>query len=299
MKFPNKNILCIGEVLWDVLADSGKPGGAPLNVALHLARLGSNVNIFSKVGNDAKGRELVNIIRNGGLNTSHIQIDENLPTSEVLVMLDKKGNASFEIKEPVAWDILLYTPDLKELSKNAGVIVYGTLASRNRPSRETIIKSLNSEAVKIIDVNLRPPFTDVSVVKELLNLADIAKLNQDELRIIAGWDEKSTDNDGGLMQWISQKYRLKMVCVTRGENGAIMYAGNSFYEHPGYKVEVGDTVGAGDAFLAGLISFLLNGDSMEHSLEFACATGAFVASQPGATPAYRLEDIRSILNNPI
>ncbi len=297
MKFPNKNILCIGEALWDVMPGNRKPGGAPLNVALHLTRQGNSVNIVSGVGNDQNGMELIEFIENTGLNTSYIQIDESLPTSEVIVKLNEKGNATFEIKEPVAWDALKFTSDLKNLSVNAGVIVYGTLASRNRSSRATIINTLTKEAIKIIDVNIRLPYTNPAIVRELLNYADIAKLNQDELHIIASWDEKSSVNDSELMEWIALKYNLEMVCVTRGENGAIIYSDHSFYEHPGFKVEVADTIGTGDAFLAGLISSLLNEESVKNSLEFASATGALVASRFGATPSYRAEDIKTIINN--
>jgi fructokinase len=297
MIFPNKNIVCIGEILWDVFAEIRKPGGAPLNVAMHLKQLGNSVNIVSKVGNDKNGIQLIDIIRKAGLDSNYIQNDATFQTGEVLVNLDSKGNASYEIKEPVAWDNLDFSPDLKTLSENAGIIVYGTLASRNRASRNAIIQALNNNAVKIIDVNLRPPYTDISLIKELLLLADFAKLNTEELHIIAGWDNKKASDETELMKWLAQRYNLSTVCVTRGENGAILYDSDSIFRHSGFRVKVADTVGAGDAFLAGLISSLLKGNSADDSLEFACATGAFVASRVGATPEYNRENITTIITN--
>jgi fructokinase len=299
MNFPNKNILCIGEVLWDVFGENRKPGGAPLNVALHLKRLNNAVNIVSRVGKDKGGKALTDFILSKGLNANHIQVDFMLPTSEVLVSLDKSGNASFEIVEPVAWDNLEYSPDLEMLAKSAGIFVYGSLASRNIVSRETIIRSLNKEAIKIVDINLRPPFTGISIVKELLSLADIAKLNIDELHIIAGWNNKNTGDEKDLVKWIAKEYKLKMVCVTMGDSGALLFKNNSFHRHPGFKVKVADTVGAGDAFLAGLIYSLIQGNSEEESLKFACATGAFVASRAGATPDYVIGDIKKIITNSV
>jgi fructokinase len=299
MNFPNKNILCIGEVLWDVFGESRKPGGAPLNVALHLNRLNNRVNVVSRVGDDEKGRALTDFVLSKGLNTNYIQVDRILPTSEVLVSLDKKGNASFEIVQPVAWDKLEFNSDLEMLAKKAGVIVYGSLASRNSYSRETIIKSLNKDAIKIVDVNLRPPFTDITIVKDLLSRADIAKLNNDELRIIAEWDNFHSEDEKELVKWMSNQYKLKMVCVTKGDKGALLYDNNIFYYHKGFKVKVADTVGAGDAFLAGLIYSFIQGDSDGDSLTFACATGAFVASRDGATPDYVIGDIKKIITNSI
>ena len=297
MEFPNKKILCAGEVLWDVLGENRKPGGAPLNVAMHLHRLGNDVNIVSRIGNDYNGKELASIIASAGLSLDHLQVDSTLPTSEVLVAIDEKGNAKFEIREPVAWDNLEFSSGLENLSKLSGIIIYGTLAARNRSTRETIIKTLVNGAVKIIDVNLRAPYTNKKIIPELIYAADIAKLNNDELKIIAGWDRMNSENEEELAAWIAEKYMLKMVCVTRGENGALIYNDKTFSQHPGFKVKVADTVGAGDAFLAGLASSLIRGSSTNDSLKFACATGAFVASRVGGTPDYEVSDIDNIINN--
>ncbi|HPE74997.1 MAG TPA: carbohydrate kinase [Draconibacterium sp.] len=295
MQIKNNEILCIGEVLWDRLPSGAKPGGAPMNVALHLNAIGQNVSIASRIGNDEPGTELRSFLENSGLSTEFIQIDEHLPTSEVLVHLDENNNATYEICEPVAWDNLELTDSLKTKAREAGLLVFGSLASRNPVSRSTIMQLLEKDAVKLIDVNFRKPYDTQEVVEKLLEKTDIVKLNDDELVAFAQWHNKHKHDEKSLMKWFAKQYNLKMVCVTRGEKGAFLFCDGEFYEHPGFKVEAVDTVGAGDAFLAGLIASLLENKSPADALAFACATGAFVASKAGATPAYDMKEIEKIL----
>lgn len=298
MADPLKNIVCIGEVLWDVLGEVRKPGGAPMNVAVHLSRLNHPVRMVSRVGKDKNGNDLLDFLSETGLDTSYIQLDPELPTGEVLVTLDEQNNATYQILEPVAWDRLESGSRLEQLARQAGMIVYGSLASRNSVSRKTISGLLNSHAIKLMDVNLRSHYTRSTVVQQLLEKADIAKLNEEELQLIAGWDDQKGHQERALMKWITKRYQLQSVVVTRGADGAIVYENHVFCEHPGYRIRVADTVGAGDAFLAGFISSMLNGATTKESLDFACATGAYVATQSGATPAYHMNDIMIIKNNP-
>lgn len=287
-------ILCIGEVLWDVLGEERKPGGAPMNVALHLANLGHPVEILSRTGKDHPGTQLRAFLSERGLGTAYIQEDPELPTGEVLVELDRQGNASYEILAPVAWDRLAYTAEAEKLADGASLIVYGTLGSRDPVSRRTVIKCLESPALRFMDVNLRPPCTPRPLVQELLEPAHMAKLNDEELRIIAGWDGKESTDEESMMQWVAGRYGLERVVVTRGSRGALVLEEGWVTAHPGYRVNVADTVGAGDAFLAGFISALTAGAPAGEALDFACATGALVASRAGATPAYGMEEIRDI-----
>ena len=296
MKIPNKQILCVGELLWDRLPKGAKPGGAPTNVALHLNSIGQDVTLASRIGNDEPGKELVSFLEKSGLNSEFIQVDKSLPTSEVLVHLDENRNASYEICEPVAWDNLESSEPLVERAKKSGLLIYGTLASRNAKTRETILNLLNYNAVKLIDVNFRKPYDSKEVVEKLLEKTDIVKLNDDELVVFAKWYNKQNLDEKKLIKWFVSFYGIKMVCVTRGEKGALLYYDDRFYEHPGFKVKAIDTVGAGDAFLAGLIASLLDNKSPYESLAFACATGAFVASKEGATPRYEIDEINAILN---
>lgn len=296
MKINNKQILCIGEVLWDRLPSGAKPGGAPMNVALHLNAIGMDVAIASSIGNDEEGNELKAFLGNSGLGTEYIQTDEFLPTSEVLVHLDEHNNASYEICEPVAWDNIRLTNELMDKARQSGILIYGSLASRSQLSRETIMFLLNYDGIKLIDVNFRKPYDSQQIVEALLKKADIAKLNDDELVVFAQWYNRREDDEKSLIKWLASHYDIQMVCVTKGENGALLYCDGEFYEHPGFKVKAVDTVGAGDAFLAGLVSSLVNDKTPEESLGFACATGAFVATKSGATPKYNIDEINEILS---
>ncbi len=295
MKIRNKEILCFGEVLWDCLPSGAKPGGAPMNVALHLNAIGLDVAIASSVGNDEAGAELKKFLEGAGMSTSYVQIDEELPTSEVLVHLDENNNATYEICEPVAWDNIKFTDSLKVKAKSSGLMIYGSLASRNTQTRETLMSLLDFEGVKLIDVNFRKPYNSKEVVEKLLEKTDVVKLNDDELAVFAEWYNISNDDENSLVKWFVSKYNIKMLCVTKGANGALLYSEGRFYNHPGFKINAVDTVGAGDAFLAGLIASLLNGKDAENALAFACATGAFVASKAGATPKYNMDEINAIM----
>jgi len=295
MDIKNNEILCIGEVLWDRLPTGAKPGGAPMNVALHLNAIGLDVAIASSIGNDDAGNELKDFLNDSGVNTNFIQTDEYLPTSEVLVHLDENNNATYEICEPVAWDSIRLTDDLMAKAKKSGLMIYGSLASRNPLTRETVMGLLDYDGVKLIDVNFRKPYDSQEVVEGLLEKTDIVKLNDDELVVFAQWYNKHKYDEQSLIKWFVSHYNIKMVCVTKGEKGALLYCDGEFYEHPGFKVNAVDTVGAGDAFLAGLIASFLNKTQPADALAFACATGAFVASKAGATPKYDMDEINGIL----
>jgi fructokinase len=277
--------------LWDMLPGGARPGGAPMNVAIHLKRLGMDPLLVSSVGKDPRGEKLLQFLNTSHLNMRYVQQDKNLPTSKVLVLLDEKKNATYEICEPVAWDHILPVDELDGLAKKAGLIIFGSLASRHSVTRETLLQILGrSSAMRLLDVNLRPPYDKPEVLVPLLHAADLVKLNEEELSGIAGWYDRK-GNERELVMWLARKFDCRSVCVTRGARGAALFAEDKWYEHPGFKVKAVDTVGAGDAFLAGLVARLSDGTSPEQALEFACATGAYVASQAGAVPEYVQEDI--------
>lgn len=291
------SIICFGEVLWDMLPTGAKPGGAPLNVAVHLKKQGQNPVLVSKIGNDDDGKKLLQFLHQAKIDTSYIQIDEELPTSTVIVHIDKNKNATFEICMPVAWDAITFTDELKQLAKSAELVIFGTLASRHGTTRNNLYRLIeNTGAQLLLDVNLRPPYDRQVIVEELLHKANMVKMNDEELVTIAGWNDVSGD-DKTLIKHLSEYYGFSLVCVTRGKNGAILYTENTFYEHPGFIVNAIDTVGAGDSFLASLVSGLFSNISPEKALEVACATGLFVASQPGAVPEYTMQDIEKIINS--
>jgi fructokinase len=288
-------ILCIGEILWDLLPAGAKAGGAPMNVALHLFKFGFKVRFAGKVGNDPPGDSLRMFLQSHGLDANLLQVDNQLPTSTVVVHLGPDNQVDFEIVDNVAWDRIEFTDDLLDTSRQSDVIIYGTLAARHEFSRNTILKVLdNTSGIKLIDVNLRAPFNKQEMVEPLLEKADIAKLNDDELRHIGKWYDQS-GGEKEMTRWLSDRYKCDLICITRGARGALIYNKGEFYEHPGFKVKVEDTVGSGDAFLAGFLANYLAGKDLCSSLEFACATGALVATKSGATPDYSIGEINEII----
>lgn len=288
-------IICYGEVLWDMLPGGKQPGGAPMNVGIHLKKLGFNPVIVSRIGDDELGTELKQFLEKNGMDTRFVSIDKILDTSEVLVHLDENRNATYEICEPVAWDNISGAAELTELAATADLIIFGSLAQRNQTTRETLLGLFEkSKADRLLDVNLRPPFDKPEIVEQLLHVSDFAKLNDEELIRIAAWHNKS-GSEKELIKWLSGFYSCPTVCVTRGANGAVLYMGEEFYEHPGFKVQATDTVGAGDSFLAALIAGLSKKHPPQKALGFACALGAYVASQHGAVPDYSEQDIQKLI----
>ncbi|HKK41730.1 MAG TPA: carbohydrate kinase [Bacteroidales bacterium] len=294
-KSKKKKILCIGEILWDLLPEGAKVGGAPLNVALHLRNFGFEVKFAGRIGKDQPGYDLKSFIEKQGLDSELLQIDNELETSTVKVELEPNNQVRFEIVDNVAWDRIEFSESLRKEAEQADVIIYGTLASRHLLTRQTVIDIIDiNNGLKFIDVNLRAPYNNKDIVEQLIRKATIVKLNNDELRLIAGWYNKNY-NESDLAEWFCEKYPCEILCVTRGDKGAFLYNNGKYFEHQGFKVDVKDTVGSGDAFLAGFLSKYLSGDSLNLSLEYACATGALVATKAGGTPSYKESEISRII----
>lgn len=287
-------VICFGEILWDTFEDGKKAGGAPLNVAMHLKQQGAEVAFASRIGNDTAGDELLEFLVINDLLSELMQRDEFLPTCEVTVELDKEQHATYIIPKPVSWDNIQTDSLLTRSAKQASAIVFGSLACRSKITRDTLLNLLGeTRALKIFDVNLRAPHYDLDTVETLVARSDMVKMNEDEAKLLIGGS--SNDLREQIIEFRS-KYHTKTICVTRGENGAIVWHDHEFYESAGLPVEVSDTVGAGDSFLATFIAGLLTGVNMQKLLDRACAVGAFVASKRGANPAYD-EHIRRLLGS--
>jgi fructokinase len=285
METMDKKILSIGEVLWDKLPSGPKPGGAPMNAALHLAQLGYKPKLASSVGNDEGGKMLKKFIQDAGVNVTLVQINNEFPTSEVLVKLDIENNATYEIVEPVAWDHIILAKELENASNEADIIIYGSLAARNKTTRDTIISLLdNNDAIRLMDVNFRPPYDTREVAEQLIKYADIVKMNEEELFKIKNWHNIKISDFEKLISWFSDYYNVNRVCVTRGKKGAAIFDQGLVVEHPGFSVKTIDSVGSGDAFLAGFINCLIEEKDLQETVSYACALGAFVATRQGATP---------------
>jgi len=287
-----QTILSFGEVLWDAFGDEKQAGGAPMNVALHLAKQGAKVNFASKVGMDASGFELITYLTENNLYSPLIQQDEQLLTCEVTVELDVNQQATYIIPQPVSWDNIQTTDILTAAAENASAIIFGSLACREATTRDTLLNLLDeTKALKIFDVNLRAPHYTLSTIENLAARADIVKMNEEEASLLINGSNASLEDK---ITEFRKKYHAQTICVTRGENGAIVWHDYQFYEHPGYKTNVVDTVGAGDSFLATFVNGLLNKHPIPQVLDKACAVGAYVAGKRGANPEYD-EGIKRLL----
>ncbi|WP_452232243.1 carbohydrate kinase family protein [Lacinutrix sp. MEBiC02595] len=290
-----KNIVCFGEVLWDVFPTHKKIGGAPLNVALRLQSLDNNVAIITSIGNDKRGKKIEAYIIDHGVNTDNLQVDDKLKTGKVQVMLNTKGSASYDIKFPRAWDNIQLNENNKSITEDADAFIFGSLVARDETSRNTLYALLKLAKYKIFDVNLREPYYTTEVLNHLMQEADFIKFNDDEIFEIGEKLNSRTHSLEQNIKFIAAHTNTKTICVTKGRHGAILYYNNTYYYNSGYQIQVVDTVGAGDSFLATLISKLINGDDPQEAINFACAIGALVAGSEGANPEIKTEDIHKFI----
>jgi fructokinase len=289
-------IICYGEVLFDVFPTHTKIGGAPLNVALRLASLGTNTQIISRIGADEIGKELIEFTKKGGVDTSSIQVDDIHNTGEVIVKLDEKGSASYTINYPVAWDKIECNPEVENTVKKADAMVYGSLVCRDIVSHHSLLELINYAKYKIFDVNLRAPFYTKELLINLMMQSDFIKFNDDELYEISGYLKSPYNSMEQNILYIAEHTNTSHICVTKGSHGAVLYYNQQFYYNSGYKISVVDTVGAGDSFLAGLLSKLLAGNDPQNAIDFACALGALVAQSEGANPKIGTLKINNFIN---
>jgi fructokinase len=280
---PTGEVLCVGEILWDALPAGLFLGGAPFNVACHLSATGVQVAMVSRVGADRLGDEAVRRARDYGVATDLVQVDPHLPTGLVSATIDESGEAKYVIVDGVAWDAIQPHETLLARAENAVAIVFGSLAQRHATTRQTIERLWESRALMVFDLNLRPPHEDRDVIRRSLERADVVKVNSEELRQLASWfGLPSGDRESASA--LSRLFSCPVVCVTRGRGGAALWRDDTWTEHQGFEVEVRDTVGAGDAFLASLLAGLLAGADNETLLKAANRAGADVAAQFGALP---------------
>jgi fructokinase len=298
-----KRVVGLGEVLWDLLPERTCLGGAPANFAYITTLMGDQGIVASRIGEDSRGLEALQRMQELGLNIEHVQTDRQRPTGTVKVELDGKGIARFEIAHPVAWDSLEWTPDWGHLAATADAVCFGSLAQRSEASRATILNFLRStspDTVKVFDVNLRQSYYSHEVLSESMRLADIVKLNDQELPRIMSLGRFAHQDELSSARQLISAYDLKLVCITRGGRGSLLVCNQSARgpdssEHPGFRVRVADTVGSGDAFTAGLVHEYLHGASLDGMNEVANRVGAWVASEVGAMPVPKGEELEKSL----
>lgn len=280
-------IVGMGEALWDVLPDGKKIGGAPANFAYHVSQFGLPSCVVSAIGNDDLGKEIINNFDHKGLTQQIAQVSQ--PTGTVQVTLDGNGIPHYEIKEGVAWDNIPWTAELEQLAHHTKAVCFGSLAQRNKVSRETIAKFLEAmpdadDTLRVFDINLRQHFYDAEVLSDSMYKCNILKINDEELEVVSkmfGFDGIDFKDQCWLL---IGKFNLRMLILTSGTEGSYVFHKGEISFQPTPRVEVADTVGAGDSFTAAFISALLNGKSVSEAHKLAVVTSAYVCTQHGAMP---------------
>jgi fructokinase len=281
------SVLCFGEALWDVFPDGRRPGGAPLNVAYHLRQLGLAPRLISAVGRDEPGEALLRWIRRSKLDTRGVgRVDA--PTGSVTVHAPPGGEPHYHILTPAAWDAIPLDDALGQWAFDARALVYGSLAARS-PNNQRVLDFLLSlsGALKVMDVNLRPPHTRPGVVMNYAVRADVLKCNQQELALLSGQPLPPRAGKAALAAacaTLAERVEVSRLVITRGAQGALGWDHGRVSTTAAPKIQVADPVGAGDAFTAALVRALLAEIPLAQALGEACARGAWVASQPGAQP---------------
>ena len=299
----NTDFYAFGEILWDCLPSGRHAGGAPFNVAAHLAQIGVSAALISCIGRDSLGDEILQVAKDKGVNTEFVtRARIGLATGTVLVTVDAKGNATYELVQPAAWDEIRVPADALEAVSKSRALIYGSLAGRSPYNLEQLARLLEVQGpLKFFDVNLRPPFADPPLVMELAKRAHVLKLNDGEVGQLAHWlrtgdlvpdTPRSLDAIAAACATIAEATGASHICVTMAEEGAAMWDRGNLITAPAPRIVVKDTVGAGDAFMAGLMVGLTRGNETKKVLENACSLGAFVASHHGATPLFPAEIIQ-------
>jgi fructokinase len=292
-------VLGLGELLWDVLPEGPRLGGAPANFSVMAGRLGSHAVLLSRIGRDDLGRKALDRLEPLPVDISFVETDVEHETGRVTVYFEA-GQPHYTIHQPAAWDFLELSDEWVRLAERADAICFGSLAQRSLESRQTIqtlAAQTSSKCVRVFDVNLRAPFYSGEVIQESLELATVMKMNDAEVPLVLGLLGLPVAMEGppdvarldplrqGAERLLSEFPTLEMVAVTRGGQGSLLVTRNEWHEHPGIAVKVADTIGAGDAFTAALTHYLLRGADLYTLNEAGNRWGGWVASQSGAMPA--------------
>jgi fructokinase len=293
-------VVGLGEILWDLLPSGRQLGGAPANFAYCSHLLGDRGIVASRIGRDQLGEDISRSLEKAGITDRFLQTDDFRPTGTVLVQVDSAGQPKFEITNPAAWDYLELTEDWQELAKSADAVCFGSLAQRSAKSRATVLNFLeatSADTLRIFDVNLRQSFYSTEIICESLRRANTVKLNHEEVPRVRELLTMNAAGDVSFCRNLMERFELKLVCITRGANGSLLCDHHGSHEHPGFRVKVKDTIGAGDAFTAALVHKYLRERGLAEMNEAANRMGAWVASHSGAMPQGPAPDIDRTLED--
>lgn len=275
----------LGEALWDCLPEGKKLGGAPANFAYHAGQFGFDTLAVSALGEDALGEETIAALEEHKLNYLMPRIP--YPTGTVQVTLDSQGIPTYNIREGVAWDNIPFTAEIEDVAKNCRAVCFGSLAQRSVVSRETIGRFLDatpSDCVKIFDINLRQSFFTKEIIEASMRRCNILKINDEELVVVSRMFGLPDLDEEKRCKQLIKDYDLDILVLTCGTNGSYVFTADKSYYQPTPKVEVADTVGAGDSFTGSFCAALLKGKSIPEAHELAVKVSAFVCTQNGAMP---------------
>jgi fructokinase len=279
-------LLGLGEVLWDLLPTGKRLGGAPANFAIQAGSLGAEGVIASAIGLDGLGRAVLDHLALLSLRCDYIFVDTSHPTGSVRVTVTNDGKPAYSINADVAWDFIPERESLTQLAAQVDAVCFGTLAQRSGMSRRTIqafLAVLPIETLRIFDVNLRPPFYSREIVESSMLLANVLKLSDEELPVLARLLSVSPDEDSFVDEML-RRYSLKLIALTKGKAGSVLYTPDRVSIHPAFQIQVVDSVGAGDAFNAALAMGMLRGDDLDRINDDANRVASHVCTQTGATP---------------
>jgi fructokinase len=280
-------VVGLGELIWDLLPDGKQLGGAPTNFAYISRLLGNEAIVASRIGDDELGREALEKLGRMGIETRYLQLDRNHPTGTVGVQIGERGEPRFAVNRNSAWDYLEWTTSWEQLALTADAVCFGTLGQRHDQARKTItsfLRSTRPDALRVFDVNLRHSFFTSEMLSRSLELATIVKLNSEELSTVAEMLRLNEKEEEALAQRLIALFDIELAVITRGEHGSLLVTARDALTHPGFRVHVKDTIGAGDAFTAALLHYYLRGASLTLISAAANRMGAWVTTQTGATP---------------
>ncbi|MHC4637737.1 MAG: carbohydrate kinase family protein [Planctomycetota bacterium] len=276
----------LGEILWDLLAQGKQLGGAPANFAYHAQALGGKGVVVSCIGDDEAGREIINQLKQLKLDPDYIAVDKKHPTGTVSVELDENGKPDYIIHTNVAWDFIPWSSNLSELAQKVDAVCYGSLCQRREVSRDTIrnfLETTRQDCIRVFDINIRQSYYNEEIVRTMLKVSNVLKLNDEELPLLASLLGISGDEQE-ILSKLTEEFDLRLIALTKGSKGSLLYTAEGQSTHEGYPAQIADTVGAGDSFTAVIALGLLRGEDLDKINDQANKVASFVCSQNGATP---------------
>ena len=287
-------VVCFGEILCDNLKEGRQLGGAPLNVCYHLMKMGIKSAVLTQIGDDKNGKDILAELTRRGIDSSFCLVKPGKPTSTVEVITDGLQQVTYDIVENVAWDFIEVNATMEVLVEKAEALVFGSLIARSATSRQSLFRLLAKSRFRVFDVNLRAPFYHREGIVALLEQANLLKLNEDELQVIMEWlGIETVDMHTQLQAILSAFPSIQEILLTLGAKGSLYYSAAEQHFVTANRVEVRDTVGSGDSFLAAFLAGKLKGKPVREALEQASLLSGFIATRPGACPIYDQADLIS------